>query len=93
MRLGPEDPAKFPLLQNKLAEDVKPFRCLQRRYSQNERGLINDKIKQVEQLWAVYCNESAKWASPELAVPKHGSDDLRCTVDLRGPNLMDVSTQ
>lgn len=62
----------------------------QRRYTQDQKAFISHTIRELENFGAIYRNETAKWANPALAVPKPGSDELRFTVDLRGPKSKTV---
>ena len=65
----------------------------QRRYAPAQREFIVRTIHELEAVGAIYKNNSARWASPALAVPKPGSLKLRFNVDLRGPNLSTVPIQ
>jgi hypothetical protein len=47
---------------------------------------MRDKISGLEELGLVYKNIGEEWASPQLILPKTGSDQHRMTVDLRVPN-------
>lgn len=90
IKLGPDPPARVQPLKIKLAENARPFRSTQRRYSPQQRAFIIRTIHELESVGAIYKNPSARWASPALAVPKPGSKKLRFTVDLRGPNSQTI---
>ncbi len=74
-------------------KEVKPYRSPQRRYAPFHRDFIIKTVKELEKVGAIYKNPSALWASPALAVPKPGTNGLRFTVDLRGPNSRTVPIQ
>ena len=90
IKLGPDEPAKVPPLVITPAEGAQPYRSPQRRYAPMQREFITRTIKELEAVGAIYKNPSARWASPALAVPKPGTNKLRFTVDLRGPNARTV---
>lgn len=83
IKLGPDPPENVEPYEVSLAEGAKPFRKTQRRYATHQRAFIGSTMRCLEKLGAVVKKHSAKWASPALAVPKPGTDNLRFTVDLR----------
>ncbi len=93
IKLGPDPPAKVAPLVISRTENAKPFRSPQRRYAPLQREFIIRTIRELEAVGAIYKNNSSRWASPALAVPKPGSSKLRFTVDLRGPNSSTVPIQ
>lgn len=93
IKLGPDSPAEVAPLVITRTSDAKPFRSPQRRYAPTQREFIVRTIRELEAVGAIYKNNSARWASPALAVPKAGSSKLRFTVDLRGPNSRTVPIQ
>ena len=93
IKLGPDHPARVAPLVITRSENAKPFRSPQRRYAPTQREFIIRTIRELEAVGAIYKNNSARWASPALAVPKPGSSKLRFTVDLRGPNSNTVPIQ
>ncbi len=93
IKLGPDPPAKVAPLVITRTDDAKPFRSPQRRYAPTQREFIIRTIRELEAVGAIYKNNSARWASPALTVPKTGSSKLRFTVDLRGPNARTVPIQ
>lgn len=76
INLRPDPPAKVDPLMVTPAENVRPFRCPQRR-----REFLTQTFKELEAVGTVYPNPESKWASPALAVPKPGSNKLRFTVN------------
>jgi len=90
IKLGPDQPAKVEPLRITLMEGATPYRSPQRRYAPQQRDFITRTIRELEDVKAIYKNPKARWASPALAVTKPGSDKLRFTVDLRGPNARTV---
>lgn len=86
IRLGPDPPANVYPFIIQLKPSYIPARAPQRRYAPRQNAFISSTIRQLEKVNAVYPNPKAKWASPALALPKPGTDKLRFTVDLRGPN-------
>ena len=93
IKLGPDPPAKVAPLVISCSEKAKPFRSPQRRYAPSQREFIIQTIRELEAVGAIYKNNSSRWASPALAVPKPGSTKLRFTVDLRAPNSSTVPLQ
>ena len=93
IKLGADPPAKVAPLLITRSDKAKPFRSPQRRYAPTQREFIIRTIRELEAVGAIYKNNSAKWASPALAVPKPGSSKLRFTVDLRGPNSSTIPLQ
>jgi len=93
IKLGVDQPAKVAPLVITRADNSKPYRSPQRRYAPLQREFIIRTIRELEAVGAIYKNNSARWASPALAVPKPGSNKLRFTVDLRGPNARTVPIQ
>lgn len=93
IKLGSDPPAKVEPLKITLSSNARPFRSPQRRYAPQQRVFIINTVKELEKVGAIYKNPKARWASPALAVPKPGSDKLRFTVDLRGPNSRTVPIQ
>ena len=90
IKLGPDHPAKVPPLVITPAKGTTPYRSPQRRYAPIQRDFIIRTVKELEKIGAIYKNPSALWASPAFAVPKPGTNKLRFTVDLRGPNARTV---
>ncbi len=86
INLGNDPPAKVRPLKVELKPGARPIKCPQRRYSPAQKVFIGNTIKNLDIVGAVFKNPNAKWASPALAVPKPGTDDLRFTVDLRRVN-------
>ena len=62
-------------------------------YGPAQTAFIETTIKNLEPIHAVYKNPTAKWASPALAVPKPGTEQLRFTVDLVAVNARTVPIQ
>lgn len=93
IKLGTHPPARIEPFDVKLKPDAKPYRASQRRYGPIQQRFIEETIRNLEKIGAVYRNPTAKWASPALAVPKPGSKQLRFTVDLRGVNGMTMVIQ
>ena len=93
IKLGSDPPANVPPLKISLMENAAPYRSPQRRYGQQARDFIVNTIRELEAIGAIYKNPSSRWASPALAVPKPGSNSLRFTVDLRGPNARTIPIQ
>ena len=93
IKLCADPPAKVPPLVITLSNNPKPYRSPQRRYAPTQREFIVRTIRELEQVGAVYKNNTARWASPALAVPKPGSTKMRFTVDLRGPNARTIPIQ
>jgi len=90
IKLGPDEPAQVDPLRITPVEGAHPYRSQQRRYCPQHRDFINRTIRELEDVKAIYKNPKSRWASPALAVTKPGSDKLRFTVDLRGPNARTV---
>lgn len=90
IKLGRDEPARVLPLAINPAENTKPHRSPQRRYARAQREFIAKTIRELETVGAIYKNPASRWASPALAVPKPGTDKLRFTVDLRGPNSRTV---
>lgn len=82
IKLGADAPANFVPLRITPTKDAKPFRSPQRRYAPLHREFISNTVRELEAVGAIYKNPSSRWASPALAVPKPGSNNLRFTVDL-----------
>ena len=93
IKLGPDPPAKVAPLVIIRTENARAFRSPQRRYAPTQREFIIRTIRELEAVGAIYKNNSSRWASPALAVPKPGSSKLRFTVDLRGPNSNTIPIQ
>ena len=93
IKLGSDPPADVPPLAITPQENATPYRSPQRRYGQQAWDFIVNTIRELEAVGAIYKNPSSRWASPALAVPKPGTDKLRFTVDLRGPNARTVPIQ
>lgn len=62
------------------------MRTTQLRYVTMQQEFIEDTVRNLQKIWAVYRNPNAKWASPALAFSKPGKNQLRFTVDLSGLN-------
>lgn len=86
IQLGHDQPAKVTPLLVKPVPNAHPHRSPQRRYAPNQREFLCNTVSELVEIGAIFKNPSSRWASPALAVPKPGSDKLRLTVDLRGPN-------
>lgn len=93
IKLGTSPPAKIRPFEVQMKEGARPFRATQRRYGPTQQAFIESTIRNLEKIGAVYKNPNAKWASPALAVPKPGTDQLRFTVDLRGVNSLTIVIQ
>ena len=86
IKLGADPPADVLPLQVHLIDKPRPYRAPQRRYAPRQRNFIISTVQRLESIGAIYKNPHSRWASPALAVIKPGSEELRFTVDLRGPN-------
>lgn len=93
IKLGADEPARVRPLAILPARNARPHRSPQRRYSPVQRVFLENTVRELEKVGAIYKNPAARWASPALAVPKPGSSTLRFTVDLRGPNSQTVPIQ
>ncbi len=93
IKLGPDTPAKVAPLVITRSDNAKPFSSPPRRYAPAQRKFIIRTIRELEAVGAIYKNNSVRWASPALAVPKPGSAKLSFTVDFRGPNSSTVPLQ
>lgn len=86
IKLGADPPANVLPLQVYLIDKPRSYRAPQRTYAPRQRHFIISTVQRLESITAIYKNPHSRWASPALAVIKPGSDELRFTVDLRGPN-------
>lgn len=93
IKLGSHPPAKIKPFEVKIKPDAKPIRASPRRYGPIQQQFIEETIRNLEKIGAVYRNPNARWASPALAVPKPGTDQLRFTVDLRTVNMLTQAIQ
>ena len=86
VKLGSKPPADLEPYKVQLKAGAHTIRATQRRYGPAQKEFIESTIKNLEAINAVYKNPTAKWASPELAVPKPGTEQLRFTVDFVAVN-------
>lgn len=84
--LGSDPPEKVPTMLVKPIPKAHPYRSPQRRYANNQRESLTKTVQELEKMGDIYNSPSSRWAGPALEVTKPGTDRLRFTVDLRGPN-------
>lgn len=77
IKLRKNTPAKIRSFEEELKDGAKLARASQRRYGPIQQKLIEETIKNLENIGALYRNPNAKWARPALEMPKPGADQLR----------------
>lgn len=86
INLEADPPARVEPFRIKLKPNHRPVHAKQRRYPPPQHAFISATVMELEAVGAIRPNPQARWASPVLVVPKHGTEKFSFNVNLRAPN-------
>lgn len=86
IKLGDDPPARFAQMQIQVKENFSPVREKQRRYPPKKLAFMKMSLNGLVNIGTLKFSQESRFASRVVAIPKHGMDRLRFTVDLGAPN-------
>lgn len=86
VRLENDPPVSVPPMVIEYEGSERPIKVRQCAYSPEQLACLKKKVQEVEKAGYVYQNNSSKWASAPLIVPKISKEGFQFTVDLRSIN-------
>lgn len=86
IKLGNDPPVDVPPMKIEFEESERPVKVRQRTYSPEQTEFLKKKVQDFSDAGFIERNNTSKWASAPLVVPKPGEEGFRFTVDLRPVN-------